>query len=89
VDPRLKAIIEELGAVISESISESQEINRAITRIRSAGFDTTIVFNAAILIKERNPEPPSHLALTNGDVECTFNAQDLMYLKSLHISVNR
>ena len=83
---RLKRLMEELGAAMNESLSESEQIAEVIAKIRAEGYDVFLVLNATIAIRKLEEEPVRQAVRTNEGVECRFNAQDIKFLKSMHIS---
>ena len=89
MDERLKRLLEELGAVLNDSFSESKQIGEMIAQIKTVGYDVFLVLNATIAIKKREEEPVRQAARTNGAVESGFNSQDIDFLKSMHISADR
>ena len=90
MDEKLKRLIEEFGAAINDSVTESEQIAEVIAKIKAGGHDVFLVLNATIVIKNRKGEPVSLAARANGRTEeSRFNRQDIQFLKSLHISVNR
>jgi len=88
-DERLKRLVEELGAAIHDSLSESELIAEAIAKIRAGGHDVFLVLNATIAIRKREEEPVRRAARTDDGVESGFNAQDIKFLKSMHISTEK
>ena len=89
MDERLKRLVEQLGVAVNESISGSEQIRGVIAQIEGGGYDVLLLLNATIAIMKRDEEPVSLRARTNGKVESGFNLEDLQFLKSMHISVNR
>jgi len=88
-DERLKRLTEELGAALNDSLSESEQIAEVIAKIRAGGYDVSLVLNATIAIKKREEEPVRHAVRANDRLESSFNAQDIKFLKSMHISVDK
>jgi len=88
-DEQLKRLIEELGAAMNDSLSESEQIAGVIAKIRAGGYDVFPVLNATITIKKREEEPVRRAVRTNDGVESRFNAQDIKFLKSMHISTDK
>jgi len=89
VDDRLKRLVEELGAAINDSISASEQIPGVIAQIEGGGYDVLLFLNATIAIMKRDEKPVSLRAQTSGRLESGFNLEDVQFLKSMHISVNR
>lgn len=88
MDQRLKRFMEELGAAINDSFSESERIADIIAEIKADGYDVFLVVNATIGFKRREEEPASQVARRNRDIESRFNPQDIRFLKSLHIRLD-
>ncbi len=88
-DERLKRLMEELGAAMNESLSESEQIAEVIAKIRAQGYDVFLVLNATIAIRKLEEEPVRHGVRTNDWNEPRFNAQDIKFLKSMHISIDK
>ncbi len=88
MDERLRRLIEELGTVMDDSVCQSEPIAEVIAKIKGEGYDVSLVLNAIVTIRKREAEPVSLPARKNGAVHFRCNAQDMKFLKSLHISVN-
>ena len=89
MDDRLKRLVEELGVAINDSISASEQIPGVIAQIEGDGYDVLLLLNATIAIMKRDEKPVSLRAQTSGRLESGFNLEDVQFLKSMHISVNR
>lgn len=89
MNDKLKRLVEELGTAINASLGESEQIAEVIAEIKRGGYDVFLVLNANIAVKKREREPVSLPARTGGAVESRFNPEDIDFLKSLHICVNR
>ena len=48
VNPKLKALMKELGEAINESLSESEQISEVIAKIKAGGYDVFLVLEATI-----------------------------------------
>jgi len=93
VDDNLKALMQELGNAINESLSESERIAEAIGEIRQAGFDVFMVLEATIGFNRRSDEADSEESGEKQDVFETagtikFSSQDQRFLKALKIAVD-
>ncbi len=86
MDQRLKRLTEELGEAINESLTESERISEVIAKINAGGYDVSLLLNATIGFRKREEEPVSQ---ATGKFESRFNPQDIKFLKSLHISVDK
>jgi hypothetical protein len=89
VNDKLKRLVEELGTAINASLGESEQIAEVIAEIKRGGYDVFLVLNATITVKKRERELVSLPARTGRAVESRFNPEDIDFLKSLHICVNR
>lgn len=88
-DERLKRLMEELGAAMNESLSESEQIAEVIAKIRAGGYEVFLVLNATIAIRKREEEPVRPAVRANDWSEPRFNSQDVRFLKSMHISADK
>jgi len=86
--------MKELGEAINGSLSESEQIAKAIARIKEEGYDIFLVLEATIGFNRKNEEPiPAAPELVrsrsrNGEApELAINANDVRFLKSLRISM--
>jgi hypothetical protein len=86
MDQELKRLMEELGGAITESLTHSEPIAEAIAHIKASGYDIFLVLNATIDLMH-GQEQLRQAARRHGQLEATFNSQDIKFLKSLHISV--
>lgn len=89
MDDRLKHLVEKLGMAINDSISSSEQIPGVIAQIAEDGYKVSVFLNATIAVMKRDEEPVSLRAQTNGGFASGFNSEDLRFLKSMHISVNK
>jgi len=94
VDTRLKKLMKELGEAINGSLSESEQIAKAIAKIKEEGYDIFLVLEATIGFNRKNEEAVSaapelvRSRSRNGEPpELAINANDVRFLKSLRISV--
>ena len=94
MDTRLKKLMKDLGDAINGSLSESEQIARAIAKIKEQGYDIFLVLEATIGFNRKTEEPAAasqELVRTrthNGEPELAINANDVRFLKSLRISVD-
>ena len=85
MDERLKRLLEELGAVLNDSFSESKQIGEMIAQIKTVGYDVFLVLNP---IKKQEEERVRQAPRRKGAVESWLNAKDIKFLKSMHISAD-
>ena len=90
MDQQLKQLMKELGEAINESLSESEPIAAAISRIKAGGYDVFLVLEATIGFnkQEEQPERPSLVPTRRGEPDFKIDAQDVKFLKSLRISID-
>ena len=84
VNARVKALIQQLGEAIHDSVSESEQISGVVRDIREQGFDVLLMLEATIGLNEVAPEVDSADVPEPGQ---TFSRNDLNFLKSLRISI--
>ena len=89
MDDRLEHLLQELSLAINESVSTSEQIRGVITQIGDDGFDVLLFLNATIAVMKRDEETVSLGTRTTIKVESGFNPEDVQFLKSMHISLNR
>ena len=88
MEDHLKQLMQQLGAAINESLSESESIAEVIGEIKQEGYAVFLVLEATIGFNKRSeldeqefePEPiETHLN--------SFSEQDEAFLKALKITV--
>ncbi len=84
MNARVKALIQQLGEAIHDSVSESEQISGVVRDIREQGFDVLLMLEATIGLNEVVPEVDSADIPEPGQ---TFSRNDLSFLKSLRISL--
>lgn len=89
MNDKLKRLVEELGTAINASLAKSEQIAEVIAEIKRGGYDVFLFLNATVVVKKREREPVSLRARTGGTVESSFDSEDIDFLKSMHICVNR
>jgi hypothetical protein len=91
LDENLKQLMKELGAAINDTLSNSERISEAITRIRSSGYDVFLVLEATIGFNKRSEEVHTESSFStsyNTDAKLNITSQDVKFLKSLKISID-
>jgi hypothetical protein len=73
--------MKDLGEAINGSLSESEQIAQAISRIKDEGFDVFLVLEATIGFNKHDDD-------TAAPELVSINAHDVRFLKSLRISVD-
>ena len=91
MNPKLKQLMKELGEAINESLSESEQISEVIAKIKSGGYDVFLVLEATIGFNKREEEAAqsSLVNFRRSEPEFKFSAQDLKFLKSLRITIDK
>jgi hypothetical protein len=100
VEDKLKALMQELGNAINESLSDSDRIAAAIGEIRRAGYDVFLVLEATIGFNRRedSEEELTTDAETEGEqpssrefgprARLKWTSQDQKFLKALKIAID-
>ncbi|MGB9604442.1 MAG: hypothetical protein ACP5U2_06280 [Bryobacteraceae bacterium] len=99
MDEKLKALMQELGNAINESLSESEQIAAAIAEIRRAGYDVFLILEATIGFNRRELEAESGKPASTGSErrrsrdpesypKIKWTSQDQKFLRALKISVD-
>lgn len=101
MDERLKALMQELGNAINESLSESEQIAAAIAEIRRAGYDVFLILEATIGFNRRDQAPEDRTpASTENNHErrrakdseprtkIKWTSQDQKFLRALKIAID-
>jgi hypothetical protein len=89
VDERLKRLVEDLGVAINDSISTSEQISGVAAQFQENGYEVFLFLNGMIGIVKRNERPVGWRARTSCRLQSAFNWEDVDFLKSMHISVDR
>jgi len=101
MDDRLKALMQELGNAINESLSESEQIAAAIAEIRRAGYDVFLILEATIGFNRRDQtveektSAPSHSSTerrrardSEPRTKIKWTSQDQKFLRALKIAID-
>ena len=96
LDDKIKQLLRELGSAINDSISNSEDVNEHIQRIRDEGYNLYVVLDATIGLnklgeEEETPPPAAAGMLVKSDREVQFriNVNDLALLRALGIDPTR
>ncbi|MEO6487072.1 MAG: hypothetical protein ABIO78_03910 [Thermoanaerobaculia bacterium] len=101
MDDKIKQLLRDLGTAINGSISDSEEVNRQIQRIRDEGYNLYVVLDATIGLNKSDEEgaqplvlqaaaPATELIVQSGrDIQFRINVNDLSLLRSLGIDPTR
>jgi hypothetical protein len=90
VDTQLQKLMKQLGDAINESLSDSDQIAKVISKIKAGGYDVFLVLEATIGFNKRENEEdqrPSLVKIPANAPELKISPQDVKFLKSLRISV--
>jgi hypothetical protein len=88
VNQKVKNLIQKLGEAIHESVSESEDIACVVKNIREQGFDVLLMLEATIGLNQVEEEEASESNLPDSqDAEGPFSSNDLVFLKSLRITL--
>lgn len=93
MDDRIRDLLKELGTAINESISNSEDVNRQIQRLRDEGYNLYVVLDATIGLNRSEDDETHHAGLASVDdakhVQFRINVNDLGFLRSLGIDPTR
>jgi hypothetical protein len=96
LDDKIKQLLKELGSAINDSISNSEDINDHIQRIRDQGYNLYVVLDATIGLNrigedEETPAsaPAGMLVKSDRQVQFRINVNDLALLRALGIDPTR
>ncbi len=89
-DPKFKRLIRQLGVVINDSLSESDQVADVLAQIRDAGYDLILVLELTVGFNKRGETTSIvHREKITTDPEKAFQGrltnQDAAFLKSLRI----
>jgi len=90
VDPKLRAILRELGDAINESVSESERVHATIERLHDQGYRLFLNLDARIGIeRDDDEEMTADEAAVARHVDFRIDVRDLRFLKSVGIDPTR
>jgi hypothetical protein len=89
VDPKLRAILRELGDAINESVSESERVHATIERLHDQGYRLFLNLDARIGIERDDEEMTADEAAVAPHVDFRIDVRDLRFLKSVGIDPTR
>lgn len=91
MDQQLQKLMKQLGDAINDSLSDSDQIAKVISKIKAGGYDVFLVLEATIGFNKRDEQEessrPSLVKSQGAPPELKISAQDVKFLKSLRISV--
>lgn len=88
MDENLQRRLRDLGRAVFEAISESPDVNQALSQIRAHGYSLSMQLNCK---KESEPDDSDEAprALPAGDPVFRIDGQDLTFLRSIGIDPTR
>ncbi len=90
LDEYLQKLARELGEAINDAVNESEEVNRAIERIRAAGHNVVLGLEATIAFTdepaEPREEPPPFEEIPIERRLAEISDEDRQFLRSLRIA---
>ena len=97
MDDKIKQLLKELGSAINDSISNSDDVNEHIQRIRDEGYNLYVVLDATIGLNRIGeeeeatpaPAPTGMLVKSDRQVQFRINVNDLALLRALGIDPTR
>lgn len=98
LDETIRQLLKELGDAINESISNSEEVNDRIQRIRDEGYNLYVVLDATIGLDRMDGEGAENAELSDDairnsssvtEVQFRINVNDLAFLRSVGIDPTR
>ena len=89
LDEYLQKLVRELGEAINDAINDSDEITRAIERLRAAGHNVVLMLEATIAFTD-DPEKPKEEPLVFEEIPieqrlAQISDEDRQFLRSLKI----
>ena len=87
INKRVKALIQQLGEAIHESVSESEGIAGVVREIREEGFDVMLMLEATIGLNEVGADAEAAAEGGADGEPGTFTRNDVSFLRSLRISL--
>ncbi len=96
MEDHLKALMQELGNAINDSLSDSDRIAEAIGEIKQAGYDVFLVLEATIGFNKRDENAddareearPESKRVFESTGKIKFTNQDQRFLRALKIAVD-
>ena len=100
-DPELRQLLQNLGAAINDSLSDSERIAEAIGEVKRVGYEVFLVLEATIGLNKREdvageqtvqpaaiPEPGSPQSPFDQTGQVKFTSRDTGFLRSLKIKTD-
>jgi hypothetical protein len=93
LDEHLQKLIRELGEAINDAVQESEEVSKALERIRAAGHEVLLVLEATIAFKDKPADgeegqmEPKEISIEERLADISH--EDRQFLKSLNIKFDK
>jgi hypothetical protein len=98
LDPRVRAILKELGAALNDAVSSSEKVHEIFTRLKEQGFDPYLIFDVTIGLGSKGGKTSASIpSIRRGAADTAhrdgvafrIDVKDLTILKSLGIDPTR
>jgi hypothetical protein len=89
VDDQLKKLMKELGEAINQAVAESDQISKVMARIKAEGHEVFLVLEANIGFTQRENDSTTSRSASPSGGELEITSQDMKFLRSLRIAVNK
>lgn len=87
IDDRAKAIVQEIGTAINESVENSPRVAEAIDRLREAGYEMELTLRLEIGLRPNAAEDEAGEA-TEARNEPGFTDEDVQILQRMKIRID-
>jgi hypothetical protein len=86
MNENLQRILKDLGKAVFEAMSDSDDVNETVSRVRAEGYTLTMQFNCTkdSAVADGKPAEPSRL-----EPNFKIDGQDLSFLQSIGIDPTR
>jgi hypothetical protein len=84
IDDRAKAIVQEIGTAINESVENSPRVAEAIDRLRDAGYEMELTLRLEIGLRPNANEDETN----NAASEPGFTDEDVQILQRMKIRID-
>jgi hypothetical protein len=84
IDERAKAIVQEIGTAINESVENSPRVAEAIDRLRDAGYEMELTLRLEIGLRPNFAEDEAN----EEAIEPGFTDEDLQILQRMKIRID-
>lgn len=84
IDDRAKAIVQEIGTAINESVENSPRVAEAIDRLRDAGYEMDLTLRLEIGLRPNSTDDQSD----DGEGNLSLTDDDLQVLQRMKIRID-